>query len=154
VTPGLLQSEATISIWRFLGGQLIDQIHSWWLKPKNNSIRDDIDQNSRQGGLEAGIEDTQNQDNQKSLDPQPQRIHFLARFFVALVSVCLLIAPVAVLSYQSTRKVHLITLAVSTCVFSFLLSFVSSKASLQETVVAVAGYSAVLVVFVAVATNS
>jgi uncharacterized membrane protein YccC len=82
------------------------------------------------------------------------RINFSARFLVALASISLLIAPVAVLSYQSTRKAHLTTLAVSTCVFSLLPCFVSSKASLQETVVAVAGYTTVLVVFVAVASNS
>lgn len=92
-------------------------------------------------------------DNMEELTPLDPPVHFAARFIVALIAASLLVAPVAVLSWQSTRRAHLITLAVSTTIFSFLASF-SSKSSLQETMVAVAGYTAVLVVFVAVASTN
>jgi hypothetical protein len=124
-------------IWKFLRARFIEFVS--WLKNRNKN--DNKDPESRDGESTEGL---------KPLDPP---VHFLARFIVALIAASLLVAPVAVLSWQSTRRAHLITLSVSTTIFSFLASF-SSKSSLQETMVAVAGYTAVLVVFVAVASTS
>jgi hypothetical protein len=109
-------------------------------QPTNDNTSNSEDPESRDG---------ENTDKLRPIDPP---VHFIARFIVALIAASLLVAPVAVLSWQSARRAHLITLSVSTTIFSFLASF-SSKSSLQETMVAVAGYTAVLVVFVAVAST-
>jgi hypothetical protein len=65
-------------------------------------------------------------------------VEFFTRLILALVSGALLMAPLAILSYQSKRKVHLITVAVSTVVFSFLVSLVS-KSTNSEIMAATAG---------------
>lgn len=104
-----------------------------------------------------------NKDGQSSQKPNPVQIgnsksvsipvEFFTRLILALVSCSLLIAPLAILSFQSKRTAHLVTVAVSTVVFSLLVSLVS-KSSNSEIMAAAAGYTAVLVVFVAVAPQS
>ncbi|TVY42081.1 hypothetical protein LOCC1_G004289 [Lachnellula occidentalis] len=72
----------------------------------------------------------------------------LARFIFALLAGAFLIVPLVVLSYQLSLQSHLVTVSICILAFSILLSLVS-QASNQETVMAVAAYAAVLVVFVA-----
>lgn len=71
-----------------------------------------------------------------------------ARFIFALLAGVFFIVPLVVLSYQTSLRSHLVTVSICIVVFSFLLSLIS-QASNQETLMAVAAYAAVLVVFVA-----
>jgi hypothetical protein len=71
----------------------------------------------------------------------------ISRFILALVSSVLLIIPLTILSFQSKRRAHLITVVISTVVFCLLISLVS-RSSNQEIMAAPAGYTAVLVGFV------
>ena len=70
----------------------------------------------------------------------------MSRFVVALLAGIFLVIPLIVMSYQSRKETHLITVSVCIVVFSLLVSLVS-KASNEQTMAASAGYAAVLVVF-------
>jgi hypothetical protein len=76
----------------------------------------------------------------------------LARFVVALVAGVFLVIPLVMLHYQSNPKSHLLTVTISIIIFSLIVSL-GSKASNQETLVAAAGYAAVLAVFVSSTNN-
>ena len=70
----------------------------------------------------------------------------MTRFVVALLAGAFLVVPLVILSHQSKNEAQLITVSVCIIVFSLLISLVS-KASNEQTMVASAGYAAVLVVF-------
>ncbi|TVY18333.1 hypothetical protein LARI1_G004143 [Lachnellula arida] len=72
----------------------------------------------------------------------------LARLVFALSAGAFMIGPLVLLSYQMSLQSHLATVSIWILLFSFVLSLVT-QASNQETVMAVAAYAAVLVVFVA-----
>ena len=72
---------------------------------------------------------------------------FLTRFLVALFAGLFLVGPLVLLSYQSSKEAHLLTVGACIVIFSFIVSL-ASKASAQETMAASAAYAAVLVVFV------
>lgn len=71
----------------------------------------------------------------------------LARFLVAVFAGILLIVPLVILNFQSSQTDHLITVSICIIAFALFVSL-SSRASNQETMVAAAGYAAVLAVFV------
>lgn len=75
-----------------------------------------------------------------------------ARFLVALLAGIFLVIPLVILNFQSNPRAHLLTVSICIVVFAFLVSL-GTKASNQETMVASAGYAAVLVVFVASSPN-
>ena len=76
----------------------------------------------------------------------------VTRFLVALLAGAFLVIPLAILSHQSSSQTHLITVSTCIVIFSFLVSLVS-KASNEQTMVASAGYAAVLVVFLSNSSN-
>jgi hypothetical protein len=65
------------------------------------------------------------------------------RVLVALLANIFIVAPLAILSYQSNRGIQLIIVSIWVVVFSFLTS-IFFKASNQATVVVIAAYAAVL----------
>lgn len=71
----------------------------------------------------------------------------LTRVLVALLASAFLIVPLILLSLQSSKSAHLITVSVFIIIFALLVSLLS-KASNSETMAAAAAYAAVLVVFV------
>ncbi len=71
----------------------------------------------------------------------------LVRLFVAFIAVCVLVAPMCIMSVYPSPTKSLITSSVFMVVFACALSF-AAKTSNIETLVATATYSAVLVVFV------
>ncbi|KAG4429441.1 hypothetical protein IFR05_015072 [Cadophora sp. M221] len=70
-----------------------------------------------------------------------------ARFVVALVASLLLVVPLVILTFQSNKKLQLVTVLISILVFSLVLS-TSMKTANFQTVTAVAAYAAVVSVFV------
>ena len=76
----------------------------------------------------------------------------ITRFLVALLAGAFLVIPLVVLSYQSSSQTHLVTISISIVIFSLLVSLLS-KASNEQTMVASAGYAAVLVVFLSNSSN-
>ena len=101
-----------------------------------------------------GQSDTERQMNRRKTDLNTTLLaDIAARFLVALLAGIFLVIPLVILSFQSDPKAHLLTVSICIVVFSFLLSL-GTKASNQETMVASAGYAAVLVVFVASSPNS
>ena len=76
----------------------------------------------------------------------------MTRFVVAVLAGTFLVIPLIVLSYQSSERSHLITVSVCIVIFSLLVSLLS-KASNEQTMVASAGYAAVLVVFLSNSSN-
>ena len=77
----------------------------------------------------------------------------ISRFLVAVLAGAFLVVPLIVLSYQSSRKTHLITISICIVIFSFLVSLLS-KASNEQTMAAAAGYAAVLAVFLSNSPNN
>jgi hypothetical protein len=69
------------------------------------------------------------------------------RVLVALLANIFIVAPLAILSYQSKRGIQLAIVSIWVVVFSFLTS-VFFKASNQATVAVIAAYAAVLSVFI------
>lgn len=69
------------------------------------------------------------------------------RFFVAVFAGSFLVVPLVVLSFQTSKESHLVTVSVCIVVFSLLVSLLS-KASNYETMAASAAYAAVLAVFI------
>lgn len=76
----------------------------------------------------------------------------ITRFTVALLAGAFLVIPMVILSHQSSSKIQLITISICIVIFSLLVSLVS-KASNEQTMVASAGYAAVLVVFLSNSSN-
>ncbi len=76
----------------------------------------------------------------------------LTRFLVALLAGAFLAIPLVVMSFQSSGRAHLATVSVCIVVFSLLVSLLS-KASNEQTMMASAGYAAVLVVFLSNSLN-
>ena len=76
----------------------------------------------------------------------------ITRFLVALLAGVFLVIPLIILSYQSSNQTHLITISICIVIFSLLVSLVS-QASNEQTMVASAGYAAVLVVFLSNSSN-
>ncbi|KAL8668688.1 MAG: hypothetical protein Q9168_006693 [Polycauliona sp. 1 TL-2023] len=70
----------------------------------------------------------------------------MTRFVVAMLAGAFLVVPLVILSHESEREAQLVTVSVCIIIFSLLVSLVS-KASNEQTMVASAGYAAVLVVF-------
>ena len=81
-----------------------------------------------------------------------QIAEYITRFVVAVLAGALLVIPLIILSNQSKGSAQLITVSTCIVVFSLLVSLVS-KASNEQTVVASAGYAAVLVVFLSNSSN-
>jgi hypothetical protein len=71
---------------------------------------------------------------------------FIARFLITLFAGAFLVGPLVILSYQSSREAHLVTVAICIVFFNFV-TCLSVKASAQG-MAASAAYAAVLVVFV------
>lgn len=69
------------------------------------------------------------------------------RFLIAVFTGSFLVVPLIVLSFQTSKESHLVTVSVCIVVFSLLISLLS-KASNYETMAASAAYAAVLAVFV------
>ncbi|RFU24804.1 hypothetical protein B7463_g11530, partial [Scytalidium lignicola] len=69
------------------------------------------------------------------------------RVLVALAANVFIVVPLAILSYQSSKRTQLITVSAWIVVFSFLAS-IFFKASNQATVAVIAAYAAVLSVFI------
>jgi hypothetical protein len=69
------------------------------------------------------------------------------RFLAAALAGTFLVVPLIILSFQTSKGSHLVTVSVCIVVFSLLISL-SSKASNYETMAASAAYAAVLAVFV------
>lgn len=76
----------------------------------------------------------------------------ITRFLVALLAGAFLVIPLILLSYQSSSRTHLITVSTCIVIFSLLVSL-ASKASNEQTMMASAGYAAVLVVFLSNGSN-
>jgi hypothetical protein len=74
-------------------------------------------------------------------------IDAMARYTIALISGLLLLLPIIALSYIPTKGYRLLATCLSVILFAIVMPFTASKASNQELVVATAGYTAVLVVF-------
>ena len=88
----------------------------------------------------------------KSYQNTARLAEIITRFLVALLAGAFLVIPLVVLSYQSSSQTHLITVSICIIIFSLLVSLVS-KASNEQTMVASAGYAAVLVVFLSNSPN-
>ena len=88
----------------------------------------------------------------KSYQNTARLAEIITRFLVALLAGAFLVIPLVVLSYQSSNQTHLITVSICIVIFSLLVSLVS-KASNEQTMVASAGYAAVLVVFLSNSPN-
>ena len=71
----------------------------------------------------------------------------VTRFLIAIFAGSFLVVPLIVLSFQTSKESHLITVSVCIVVFSLLISLLS-KASNYETMAASAAYAAVLAVFI------
>lgn len=71
----------------------------------------------------------------------------LWRIIVALAANIFVIAPLAILSYQSSKELQLVTISAWIIVFSVLIAVIF-KASNQATVAVIAAYAAVLSVFI------
>ena len=69
------------------------------------------------------------------------------KVLVALLANIFIVAPLAILSYQSKRGIQLVIVSIWVVVFSLLIS-IFFKASNQATVAAIAAYAAVLSVFI------
>jgi hypothetical protein len=69
------------------------------------------------------------------------------RVLIALAANVFIVVPLAILSYQTIKRDQLITVSVWIIVFSFLAAILF-KASNQATLAVIAGYAAVLSVFV------
>lgn len=65
-------------------------------------------------------------------------VGFFTRLFLALISGALLITPLTILSFRSTRKAYLTTIAVFTVISSLLVSLIS-KSTNSEIMAASAG---------------
>ncbi|KAL2058935.1 hypothetical protein ABVK25_000227 [Lepraria finkii] len=74
----------------------------------------------------------------------------IARFLVALVAGAFLVVPIVILSNQSSSEAHLIPVSVCVIVFSFLVPLIS-MASIEQTMLALAAYAALPVVFLSTA---
>jgi hypothetical protein len=74
----------------------------------------------------------------------------LARFTIAFVSGASLIIPMVVMSLNKSLTKSLVTTSIAVLILAGFLSFVI-RAPNAETIIATAGYAAVLVVFVGVA---
>jgi len=72
---------------------------------------------------------------------------WFARFIVALVSSLFVVVPLIILSFQSKKKLQLVTVSISIVVFSLVTSALMKTANFQ-TMTAVAAYAAVISVFV------
>ena len=88
----------------------------------------------------------------KSYQNTAHLAEMITRFLVALLAGAFLVIPLVVLSYQSSSQTHLITVSICIVIFSLLVSLVS-RASNEQTMVASAGYAAVLVVFLSSSPN-
>ena len=77
----------------------------------------------------------------------------IGRITTALLTAVFLIAPLAILSYQSSKNVQLIVISVCILVLSFLVSL-SLKVSSFEMMAIAAAYAAVLSVFVSNVPNT
>jgi hypothetical protein len=76
------------------------------------------------------------------------------RFTMAIIGGVLLVVPVVVMSFDTSRTRSLVTLSVSVLIFSVVIATGAAKASPQEIVGATAAYAAVLAVFLGASTSS
>ena len=88
----------------------------------------------------------------KSYQNTARLAEIITRFVVALLAGAFLVIPLVILSHQSSSQTHLITVSICIVIFSLLVSLVS-RASNEQTMVASAGYAAVLVVFLSNSPN-
>ena len=106
----------------------------------------------RRGGIGRGVREPYESaaalesNLKKSYQNTAHLAEITTRFLVALLAGAFLVIPLVVLSHQSSSKTHLITVSICIVTFSLLVSLLS-KASNEQTMVASAGYAAVLVVF-------
>jgi hypothetical protein len=116
-------------------------------KPGEKSNRvagglDAISEDADEGALEVG--EVRGRPFSHHISPI---IDAMARYAIALVSGLLLLLPIIVLSYVPTKGYRLLTTCLFVVLFAIVTPLTASKASNQELVVATAGYTAVLAVF-------
>lgn len=78
----------------------------------------------------------------------------LHRFFMAMVGGLLLVIPVVIMSFKTSRTRSLVTLSVSVIVFAVVITVGASTAKPQDIVAATAAYTAVLAVFLGASGSS
>lgn len=74
-------------------------------------------------------------------------VPFVGRLLTAALTAAFIIAPLAIMSHQSSKNVQLIVVSVCIVILSFLVSLFLKVSSFEMLAVA-AGYAAVLSVFV------
>ncbi len=106
----------------------------------------------RVGGKAREPDESLESDLKRSYQNTAHLAEILTRFLVALLAGAFLAIPLVVMSFQSSDRAHLATVSICIVVFSLLVSLLS-KASNEQTMMASAGYAAVLVVFLSNSSN-
>ncbi|KAH8669113.1 hypothetical protein BX600DRAFT_435617 [Xylariales sp. PMI_506] len=107
-----------------------------WYRYRTLSVRQDREEGTKQ----SDIRDRRYQDTVVFAET-------ICRIIVALAANVFILVPLAILSYQPSKRVQLIVVTVWVVVFSFLVSTIF-KASNQATLAVIAAYAAVLSVFI------
>ena len=120
-------------------------LRALWFSIRRNQL-------GREGREPYASSSTLESNLKKSYQNTAHLAEIITRFLVALLAAIFLVVPLVVLSLQSSNEARLTTISICIVIFALLVSLLS-KASNEQTMVASAGYAAVLAVFLSTNTN-
>ncbi len=132
----------------------VGQIVEFLVADKKFPLAERLTIDKRPARLFHGWHTLQELAEMKKLSEQRKWRSLLRRLEMAVLGGVLLVVPVVIMSFETSRTRSLITLSAAVMIFALVVAVLAVKGSAYEILAATAGYAAVLSVFLGVSVGS